>query len=136
MNKYFIAFFAAFISYLILDGTMMYFFTGKLFGSMIQKIQNGRPMKARIIPALLCFIVLAFGIVYFIVDKVRDNHIIEDSLRYGFIFGFVIYAVFDLTNYAIFENYTLAVTIIDILWGSVLAFLVTVITKYVMKIRS
>ena len=136
MNKYLIAFFAAFISYLILDGTMMYFFTGKLFGSMIQKIQNGRPMKARIIPALLCFIVLAFGIVYFIVDKVRDNHIIEDSLRYGFIFGFVIYAVFDLTNYAIFENYTLAVTIIDILWGSVLAFLVTVITKYVMKIRS
>lgn len=136
MNKYLIAFFAAFISYLILDGTMMYFFTGKLFGSMIQKIQNGKPMKARIIPALLCFIVLAFGIVYFIVDKVRDNHIIEDSLRYGFIFGFVIYAVFDLTNYAIFENYTLAVTIIDILWGSVLAFLVTVITKYVMRIRS
>ena len=136
MNKYLIAFFAAFISYLILDGSMMYFFTGKLFGSMIQKIQNGKPMKARIIPALLCFIVLAFGIVYFIVDKVRDNHIIEDSLRYGFIFGFVIYAVFDLTNYAIFENYTLAVTIIDILWGSVLAFLVTVITKYVMRIRS
>jgi len=136
MNKYLIAFFAAFISYLILDGTMMYFFTGKLFGSMIQKIQNGKPMKTRIIPALLCFIVLAFGIVYFIVDKVRDNHIIEDSLRYGFILGFVIYAVFDLTNYAIFENYTLAVTIIDILWGSVLAFLVTVITKYVMKIRS
>lgn len=134
MNKKFlVSLIIAFIYYLILDGTMIYLFMGNRFKSMIKKIQNGEEMKAKIIPAVLCFVVLAFGISYFIIDKVRDTHIIEDSLKYGALFGFVIYAVYDLTNYATFNKYTLSTTIIDIIWGTTLAFLVTVLTKYTLR---
>jgi len=123
-------FIIAFILYLILDGAMIKLFTGKHFGEVIQKIQK-EPMKPKMIPAILCFLVLAFGISYFIIDKVRKDHIIMDSLKYGAVFGFVVYAVYDLTNYATISSYPLKTTIIDIAWGTTLAFLVTALTKYI-----
>jgi len=133
MNKI-LVFIVAFVYYLILDGTMIYLYMGETFGKMIQKIQNGEPMKTRVIPGILCFLVLAFGITYFIIDKIRDNNIIADSLKYALPFGFVIYAVYDLTNYATFAKYALSTAIIDITWGSTLAFLVTVLTKYSLRL--
>lgn len=133
MNKFVVTLIIAFVYYLILDGTMIKLFTGKHFSKIIKNIQNGEEMKVRIIPAILCFVVLAFGIAYFIINKIRDNNIIYDSAKYAIPFGFVIYAVYDLTNYATFKNYTLFTTIIDITWGSILAFLVTILTKYTMK---
>lgn len=113
---------------------MIYFYMGKTFSKMIGKIQNGEPMIPKIFPAILAFLVLAFGIYYFIIEKVRDNNILIDSLKYGFVFGFVVYAVYDFTNLATLNNYSIKVTIIDILWGSTLAFLVTVLTKFTIKL--
>lgn len=133
-SNFLLSVFISFIIYLIIDGTMIALYTGPLFGKMIKNIQGGVEMNTRLIPAILCFIVLAFGVNYFVLDKVRDNHIFVDSIKYGFIFGLIVYAVYDLTNYATFGKYTLKVTIIDILWGATLAFLVTIITKYAMKI--
>lgn len=123
-----------FIYYIILDGLMIYFYMGKTFSKMVGKIQNGEPMIPKIFPAILAFLVLAFGIYYFIIEKVRDNNILIDSLKYGFVFGFVVYAVYDFTNLATLNNYSIKVTIIDILWGSTLAFLVTVLTKFTIKL--
>lgn len=133
-------FIIAFIYYIIIDGIMISAFMGNHFAKMIKNIQKGDPMKVRIIPTILSFIVLAFGVTYFVLDRVRDTHIIQDSLKYGLIFGFVVYATYDLVNYATIKDYTLQTTIIDITWGSFLAFLVTVLTKYTLqyirKIRS
>jgi len=132
MNKIF-SFIIILIIYLILDGLMIFLYMGKTFGSMIKKIQNGQEMKVRIIPALLAFVVLAFGINHFIIDKIRDNNIILDSAKYAIPFGFVIYAVYDFTNLATFKDYSIQTAIIDMVWGSVLAFLVTISAKFIMK---
>lgn len=35
----------------------------------------------------------------------------------GSIYGLVVYGVYDLTNLAILANWTLKLTIVDILWG-------------------
>lgn len=122
------------IYYFIIDGTMIMSYMGKTFGSMIQKIQGGKPMQTRLIPAILSFVVLAFGITYFILNMVRDTHIIQDSAKYAIPFGFVIYATYDLTNLATLKDYTTKTALIDIIWGSILAFLVTVLTKYTLRL--
>jgi len=129
-GNFWITFFIIFLYYIILDGIMIASYMGNNFGIMIKKIQNGEPMKTRLIPAIICFLILAFGINYFVLDKVRNTHIITDSLKYGLVFGLTVYAVYDLTNYATFKNYTLKTTIIDILWGGTLGFVVTALTKY------
>jgi uncharacterized membrane protein len=75
MNKI-LCFIIVFLLYIVLDGTMIALFMGKYFGGVVQKIQGGRKMGARIIPAVLCFLILAFGIVYFVLDRIRDDHIV------------------------------------------------------------
>ena len=124
MNKI-LCFIIVFLLYIVLDGTMMVLFMAKYFGGVVQKIQG-----ARIIPAVLCFIILAFGLVYFVLDRIRDDHIVEDSFRYGGVFGAVVYGVFDLTNYAIFTDYTAGTVLIDMAWGTILASVVSMITKF------
>ena len=125
-----LCFIVVFLLYIVLDGTMMMLFMANYFGGVVKKIQCGRKMGARIIPAVICFLILAFGLVYFVLDRIRDDHIIEDSFRYGGVFGAVVYGVFDLTNYAIFTDYTAGTVLIDMAWGTILASVVSMITKF------
>ena len=41
----------------------------------------------------------------------------KESLTYGMFIGLIIYGVYNGTNFAIFKNYPLKVSIIDTLWG-------------------
>jgi len=106
---------------------MIFLYTGKVFGNMIKTIQKGEPMKTRMIPGILCFFVLAFGYTYFVLPKIRDEAIVLDSLKYGAIFGLVVYAVYDLTNLSTFGKYATSTAIIDMIWGGILGFIVSVL---------
>ena len=133
MNKIgfnFLLFLIIYVYYILIDGAMIFLYTGKVFGSMIKNIQNGSPMKTRMIPGIICFFVLAFGYTYFILPKIRDEAIVLDSLKYGAVFGLVVYAVYDLTNLSTFGKYGTTTAVIDILWGGILGFLVSMLGAF------
>ena len=119
----------ALIIYILIDAIMMQVWSAKAFGSMIAKIQKGTPMKVRLLPAFLCFVALSLALNYFALPNIRKNHIIEDALYYAFPLGLLIYAVFDMTNLAIFSQYEWKTGLIDMVWGGVLTFLVAIIVK-------
>lgn len=131
--QFFLSMFFVLIYYLILDGAMIATYTSKVFGSMIANIQRGQKMETKLLPGLLCFIVLAFGITYFVLPKIDYDNIPRDSAKYGLIWGLVVYAVYDLTNLATFKKYEYSTALFDIMWGGLLGFLVTLITAYTMK---
>ena len=130
--EYFVAFLLIFLFYLVIDNIFIQLVTKQLFSPMIKNIQK-TAMNVRIVPSLLVFIVGAFGLTYFIYDKIRDNHIYLDSLRYAFVFGIVTYAIFDLTSMALFNNWLIVPTLVDILWGGIVFFLTMIIVKNIMK---
>jgi uncharacterized membrane protein len=78
-------------------------------------------MQFRIVPAIICYILLIFGLYYFIIRKKR-------SILDAFIFGLVIYGVYDATNYATLKNYPLNLAIMDTVWGGTLMAATTFIT--------
>jgi uncharacterized membrane protein len=82
------------------------------FSSLIRKIQKS-DMVVDIYAALACYLVMTFGFYYFIV---KDKRSVIDAA----ILGFVIYAVFDFTNMAIFKHWDLTTSIIDATWGAIL----------------
>jgi uncharacterized membrane protein len=47
---------------------------------------------------------------------------------FGAFFGLVTYATYDLTNLATTKDWPLLVTIVDLIWGTVLAASISVIT--------
>lgn len=90
------------------------------YSNMLETIQ-GSPLKIKILPAILCYILLIFGINYFIIQH-------KKSLRDAFILGFVIYGVFELTNYAIINKWQLWAVTTDTIWGGILFALTTYFT--------
>jgi len=133
MNKYlyfFICLIIVFVIYLIFDITMITLYVGKQFSKIVSNIQGGRKMIIRLVPAILCFLLISFGIVYFVLDKIREDHIIEDSFKYGGVFGAIVYGVFDLTNYSMFTDYSLKIVMIDLIWGTLLGSIVSILSKY------
>jgi uncharacterized membrane protein len=82
--------------------------TGGIFArSMTERIQ-GQPISLRFVGAGLVYFFLAYMLL-----ETR-------SYQQAFMYGLCIYAVYDLTNYAVFAQYDWKFAIADSLWGGVL----------------
>lgn len=77
------------------------------------KLVQGSPLKVNLLGAAICYIFLIVGINYFIIKP-------RKSVSDAFLFGIVIYGVYETTNYALFSNWSLISVIIDTLWGGLL----------------
>ena len=82
------------------------------YSNMLAKIQ-GSPLKMKLSGAILCYILLVFSINYFIINN-------KKSIKEAFLLGFVIYGVYELTNYAIINDWEIWAVITDTLWGGIL----------------
>jgi uncharacterized membrane protein len=87
------------------------------FKRIVSNIQ-GSPLVLRMLPTLLCYISLLFGLYYFIIREKR-------SYIDAGILGLVIYAVYEFTNKAIFNDWTWFTVFMDTIWGGVLYALTT-----------
>jgi uncharacterized membrane protein len=56
---------------------------------------------------------------------------LQQAALYGAALGFFMYAFYDLTNIATLKDYPWSLTIVDIIWGTILVSLVTVAMFYV-----
>lgn len=101
---------------LALDSVYLTTFSGH-FNKIVKQIQ-GEKIEFNIIGALLCYILLIYGINYFIIDQ-------KKPLMDAFILGIVIYGVYETTNYTILKNWTLGTVALDTLWGGILFTLTT-----------
>ena len=88
------------------------------------KIIQGSPMKINFIATLICYVILIFGINYFIIQPSR-------SVKDAFLLGLVIYGVFETTNMALFTKWAWLTVLIDTLWGGILFAVTTSIVKLI-----
>ncbi len=91
------------------------------FSKQIQSVQ-GSPIKMRVLGAAICYIFLIIGLNYFII---KPNRSVSDA----FLFGIVIYGVYETTNYALLSKWSMLTVILDTLWGGVLFAVTTYLTN-------
>jgi uncharacterized membrane protein len=91
------------------------------FNKQIIDIQ-GSKVKFRLLPAIVCYIALIFGLYYFVINT---NETREKKILNAFLLGLVIYAVYEMTTYAILKDWTIKSVLIDTIWGGVLFALTT-----------
>ena len=78
----------------------------------IEDIQGTKP-KVNMIGVVITYIIMIFGMNYFILQK-------NASLLDAFLFGIVLYGVYDGTTYSLFTKWSTKLAIIDVLWGGIL----------------
>jgi uncharacterized membrane protein len=81
--------------------------------------------------AILFYLVFIVGLVLFVIIPAIEKGSWMHAVMHGALFGLVCYATYDLTNLALAKDWPLIVTIVDLIWGSVLAASVSVITYFI-----
>lgn len=81
--------------------------------------------------AIIFYLLFITGLIVFVITPAMVKQSWVHALLYGALFGLVTYATYDLTNLATLKDWPLLVTLIDLLWGSVLAASVSVITYWI-----
>jgi len=76
-------------------------------------------------PLILVYLALAAGIVVFVIP--RAGGVPLHALLFGALFGFLVYAIYDFTNYGIITLWQLPISLLDIAWGTVLSGLASLI---------
>ncbi len=75
-------------------------------------------MAVNVPAAVATWAVIVTGIQIFVVYRTPSTSALLTVVLWGALFGAVVYAVYDLTNYAVLKDWTFAVTAVDILWGA------------------
>lgn len=68
----------------------------------------------------LFYLIYITGLVVFVVQPAVQKESIMYAASRGALFGLVAYATFDLTSLAVLKNWPVKITVIDLIWGSVL----------------
>jgi uncharacterized membrane protein len=112
---------------LILDISWLSFFMGPRYTKMIPKIQ-GSTMVLKYKFAILAYILMIIGINIFVIPNINNNNILLDSLKFGFIYGIILFGVYDFTVASVLKNWDIKIALIDILWGGILFFITSFLT--------
>ena len=81
--------------------------------------------------AVAFYLVFLAGVVVFVVLPAVERQSLQHALVYGALFGLVTYAAYDLTNLAVAKDWPLAVTLVDMAWGTVLTATVSGVTYWI-----
>ena len=104
-----------------------------VMNSRFYKIQLSELMaeKVKWLPAILFYLLFIVGVLLLVVLPAVDHGTWTTALLLGGLLGMISYGTYDLTNLASIRNWPLKVSIVDIIWGSVLAALVSTISFFI-----
>lgn len=96
----------------------------KEMGAIVRS-KTGYSINPRKIPAMIFYFLFNIGILVFPVNQAVE----EDSTLYavvlGGLYGLFTYGTYELTNFAVMKEWSLKITVVDLIWGVVLSSLVS-----------
>lgn len=81
--------------------------------------------------AILFYFVFLVGLTFFAIYPAVQKDSVLTGLMLGCLFGFFTYATYDLTNLATLKNWPILISVVDIIWGTILGGLVSAVTVFV-----
>lgn len=80
--------------------------------------------------AIAFYLLFIAGLILFVITPALEKHSWLHALLFGALFGLITYATYDLTNLATLKDWSITVTIVDLIWGMVLAASVSVVSYF------
>lgn len=89
--------------------------------------------KVNWVAAILFYLLFLVGLVIFVIAPAVEKDSWVRALMLGALFGLITYATYDLTNLATLKDWPLALTVVDLIWGAVLAGSISVGTYFIAR---
>lgn len=118
MKTYVVAYLATLIVFVAIDFIWL--------GSMADRLYRptlGDMLAAefRLLPAIVFYLIFAGGLTFFALRPGLEAGSISTAVLYGAVLGFTAYATYDLTNQSTLKNWSTTLTIVDLIWGTLLS---------------
>lgn len=123
-------YFITLIAFLAIDSLWLGLVAPSFYQAQIGYIMAESP---NLLAAGLFYLLFIFGMVVFIVEPGVREGILMKAVARGALFGLVTYATYDLTNLATLEGWPVLVTVVDLIWGTILSAAVTLVSVWVGK---
>lgn len=122
----FIALLLTALAFIMLDLVWFSVSLKPIYEPTFQAIQ-GSPLNMRIGGGIVAWVLLALGVRYFGLADISASK--TTLFLRGAVLGFIIYGVYNGTNYATFSNYPVSTAIADTMWGTFVTGVVTIISS-------
>lgn len=83
--------------------------------------------------AIIFYLLYIVGIIIFAVSPALQAGSLGKAFLFGALFGFFAYATYDFTNLATVKDWPVLVTVVDLIWGTVLTGSVAAVSYYLGK---
>jgi len=127
MMEYVIIYMITLAVFFLIDIVWLALIANKLYKDQIGFIMKDKPNW---VAAIIFYMIFVLGLVFFVIDPALLSESMLEALLRGMFFGFITYATYDLTNLATLDKWPLKITIIDLIWGTTLGGLVSIISYY------
>ncbi len=115
----------AFAAFCAIDLVWLGFIANKLYSKHLGYIMRPSPNWG---VAILFYLLYLAGVVWFVINPAIEKQSWKFALFAGMFFGLITYATYDLTNLATLKDWPVLITVIDLIWGTTLGGLVSVVT--------
>jgi uncharacterized membrane protein len=122
-------YFVSLATFLAIDSLWLGFVAPSFYRSQVGYIMADNP---NLFAAGIFYLLFIFGLQVFVIEPNQSNSLIKTTLH-GALFGLVTYATYDLTNFATLEGWPILITVVDLVWGTILTALVTLVSVWVGK---
>jgi uncharacterized membrane protein len=75
--------------------------------------------------AVIFYLLFILGLLVFVVLPGLESGSLRNTLVHAALFGLITYATYDLTNLATLKDWPVTITVVDMIWGTVLSVLVS-----------
>lgn len=116
--KYIVAYIATGISFALIDSFWLRTMYERLYKPEIGSLMYEGGF--RLGPAVTFYLLYILGMIIFAVGPALNGGKWQTALLWGALLGFFCYMTYDLTNYATLKVWSTKVTVLDIIWGTVL----------------
>jgi len=110
--------------FLIIDTIGIQSFVVKLYN---KNLPSNLKINLDITSAIIFYLIFVFGLVYFVISPLKNLNLTSAILP-SMVYGFVTYSTYALTVKAVFNVFNWEIVISDIIWGTILCLIVSVLT--------
>ena len=112
MNRYAVLYLATLVVLIPLDFLFLGIVAKDFFTSQVGNMLG----EIKLVPAVVFYLLYIVGIVIFVNGAAGASW--QSTLLYGALFGLFCYATFELTSMSLLRNWSWAVVVVDVSWGT------------------
>lgn len=118
MTRWLIGYGATLLCFIALDAAYLGTIGAKTFKATLGDMMAP---NIQIAPAIAFYLLFPIGLVIFALIPAMGTGRWTTALVSGALLGFFAYATYDLTNWATLRNWTATLTLMDMVWGTILS---------------